>query len=65
MARKLKPHKEVFGKDKTLKSKLLKAMPHERLDLRSELKRFLPVSQHLLLKNFNRTLLSEIERDLP
>lgn len=55
----------VFCKDKTIKAKLRMAVSKQRLDLKSELKRFLPVSQHILLKNFNKTILSELERHLP
>ncbi|MBI4433047.1 MAG: nucleotidyl transferase AbiEii/AbiGii toxin family protein, partial [Candidatus Omnitrophica bacterium] len=57
--------KETFSKDKTLKAKLLATIDRQKLDLRSELKRVLPVSQHMLLKNFKSTLLAEIERNLP
>lgn len=57
--------KETFSKDKTLKAKLLATIDRQKLDIRSELKRFLPVSQHMLLKNFKSTLLAEIERNLP
>ncbi len=56
---------EVFSKDKTIKSKLVNAVSKQRLDLKSELKRFLPVSQHILLRNFNKTVLSELEKHLP
>lgn len=55
----------VFGKDKTIKVKLVGAVSKQQLDLKSELKRFLPVSQHILLKDFNRTLLAELEKHLP
>ncbi len=57
--------KETFSKDKTLKTKLLAMIDRQKLDIRSELKRFLPVNQHMLLKNFKSTLLAEIERNLP
>jgi len=57
--------KETFSKDKTLKAKLLKAVETQELDIKSELKRFLPANQHRLLKNFKSTLLIEIERSLP
>lgn len=56
---------EVFQKDKTLKPRLLKTMDKTRLDAKSELKRFLPASQHGLLKNFKTILSTEIERSLP
>lgn len=57
--------KEVFQKDKSLKAKLLEAMKKTKLDAKSELKRFLPASQHGLLKNFKTILTAEIERSLP
>lgn len=57
--------KEVFQKDKSLKAKLLEAMETTKLDAKSELKRFLPASQHGLLKNFKTILTAEIERNLP
>ena len=57
--------KEVFQKDKSLKAKLLEAMEKTKLDAKSELKRFLPASQHGLLKNFKTILTAEIERSLP
>ena len=57
--------KETFSKDKTLRVKILKATQSQKLDLKSELKRFLPASQQALLKDFKSTLLAEIERNLP
>jgi len=57
--------KDAFSKDRTLKAKLLAAIECQKLDIRSELKIFLPVNQHMLLKNFKSTLLAEIERNLP
>ncbi len=57
--------KETFSKDKILKAKLLAMINRQKLDIRSELKRFLPVNQHMLLKNLKSTLLAEIERNLP
>lgn len=56
---------EVFAKDKTLKAKLLKAIERQRLNLKTELKRFLPAGQHGLLKNFKTILRAEVERNLP
>ena len=56
---------EIFQKDKTLKIKLMDAMQKTKLDAQSELKRFLPASQHGLLKNFKTVLTAEIERNLP
>ena len=56
---------EVFSKNNMLKEKIIKAIENQRLDLKSELKRFLPVSQHALLKNLKSVLMSEIERNIP
>lgn len=56
---------DVFSKDKTLKAKILKAIEDQKLDLKSELKRFLPTGQHGLLKDFKGILIAEIERSLP
>ncbi len=56
---------EIFQKDKTLKAKLLGAMDKTKLDAKGELKRFLPVSQHGLLRDFKRILNAEIQRNLP
>ncbi len=58
------PFKEVFLKDKTLKTKLRVGVERQKLDMRGELKIFLPVSQHNLLKNFKAVLLAEIDRNL-
>lgn len=55
----------VFGKDKTLKQKILSKMKGQPLDLKSELRDFLPASHHRLLKGFKETLKREIERNLP
>ena len=57
--------KDTFSKDKSLRSKIFKVTQSQKLDLKSELKRFLPASQQALLKDFKSTLLSEIERNLP
>lgn len=57
--------KEVFQKDRTLKARLLGAMDKTKLDAKSELRRFLPVNQHGLLKKFKSNLSAEIERSLP
>lgn len=56
---------DVFAEDKTLKAKILKAVEGQKLDLKSELKRFLPAGQHGLLKDFKAILMAEIERSLP
>lgn len=57
--------KEIFSMDKTIKQKLFTLIKEVQLDIRSELKRFLPVNQHTLLKNFKAILLAELERNLP
>jgi len=62
-----KPHmafKEAFLKDKQLKSKILKVVKSGKLDFKRELKAFLPVSQHMIIKGFPKTLVTEIERNL-
>ena len=56
---------EVFIKDKTLKSKILKTVRNGKLDFKRELKEFLPVSQHMIIKSFPEALIAEIERNLP
>lgn len=56
---------QVFTKDKALKSKILKAVKSGKLDFKRELKEFLPVSQHTIIKSFPDTLIAEIERNLP
>lgn len=57
--------KEVFQKQRALKARLREAMSKTQIDAKSELKRFLPVNQHGLLKNFKTVLSAEIERSLP
>ena len=56
---------EIFTKDKTLRAKILKAVKEGELDFKRELKQFLPVSQHIIIKGFPHTLVVEIERNLP
>jgi predicted nucleotidyltransferase component of viral defense system len=56
--------KEAFLKDKQLKSKIIKVVKSGKLDFRRELKTFLPVSQHMVIKGFPETLLAEIERNV-
>jgi predicted nucleotidyltransferase component of viral defense system len=56
--------KEAFIQDKQLKSKIIKAIESKKLNFRSELKTFLPISQHMVIKGFPRTLLTEIERNI-
>jgi predicted nucleotidyltransferase component of viral defense system len=55
---------EIFAKDKTRKAKLLNAINQQGHDFSRELKQFLPVNQHLIIKGFPGTLLREIERNL-
>ena len=56
--------KDAFLKDKQLKSKIIKVVKFGKLDFRRELKTFLPVSQHMVIKRFPATLLTEIERNV-
>jgi len=56
--------KEAFLKDKQLKAKILEAVRSGKLDFRRELKIFLPISQHMVIKGFPETLVAEIERNL-
>lgn len=58
------PCKESFIKDKQLKVKILKIVKSGRLDFRRELKAFLPVNQHMIIKDFPKILVAEIERNL-
>ncbi|MBI1871194.1 MAG: nucleotidyl transferase AbiEii/AbiGii toxin family protein [Chlamydiae bacterium] len=56
--------KESFIQDKQLKTKILKAVESEKLDFKRELKTFLPVNQHIIIKNFPSALVTEIKRNL-
>jgi predicted nucleotidyltransferase component of viral defense system len=56
--------KDVFRKDKQLKPKIIKVVRSGKLDYRRELKTFLPVNQHMVIKGFPETLLLEIERNV-
>ncbi|MFA4889533.1 MAG: nucleotidyl transferase AbiEii/AbiGii toxin family protein [Candidatus Omnitrophota bacterium] len=56
--------KEAFIQDKQLKSKILKVIKSGKLDFKRELKAFLPVSQHMVIKGFPETLIAEIERNV-
>lgn len=56
---------DVFSKDKILKIKILSAIKGADLNLKSELKRFLPSSHHGLLKNFKKILEAEVARSFP
>ena len=57
--------REVFGKDPSVKRKLSQLVAKEDRNLKNELKRFLPVSQQSLLRDFKNILMKEIERTLP
>jgi len=56
--------KETFIRDNRLKSKIIKAVKSGKLDFKRELKTFLPVSQHIVIRGFPETLLAEIKRNL-
>lgn len=56
--------KEIFRKDKSLKESLLSKVKKEKLNIKNELKLFLPVNQHNLLKNFSELLAKELEKNL-
>lgn len=56
--------KEAFIEDRQLKSKIIDVIKSKKLNFKSELKTFLPVSQHMVIKGFPKTLLMEIERNL-
>ena len=55
---------EIFTKDKTLKVELIKAVMKKGRDFKHELKQYLPVNQHLIIKGFPDVLAKEIERNL-
>ena len=54
----------VFTQNKALKAELISAVTKEGRDFRHELKQFLPVNQHLIIKGFPDALVREIERNL-
>lgn len=56
--------KEAFIQDKQLKAKILDVVKSGKLDFKRELKAFLPVNQHMIIKGFPKTLVVEIERNL-
>lgn len=56
--------KEEFIRDKQLKAKILNVIKSGKLDFKRELKEFLPVNQHIIIKGFPKTLIAEIERNL-
>ena len=56
--------KDAFLKDRKLKTKILKVVKSGKLDFKQELKAFLPVNQHRIIKGFPEVLITEIERNL-
>lgn len=56
--------REVFIQDKQLKKKIIGVIKSKKLDFRRELKTFLPVNQHMIIKGFPKTLMTELERNL-
>jgi predicted nucleotidyltransferase component of viral defense system len=56
--------KDAFIKDRQLKTKILKVVKSGKLDFKQELKAFLPVNQHRIIKGFPEVLIAEIERNL-
>lgn len=56
--------KDAFMHDTRLKAKILKAVKSGTIDFRRELKAFLPVNQHLIIKGFPEIIVAEIERNL-
>jgi predicted nucleotidyltransferase component of viral defense system len=58
------PFKEIFIQDKQLKFKILNALKFGKLNFKRELKAFLPVNQHMIIKGFPEILMTEIERNI-
>ncbi|MFH1198835.1 MAG: nucleotidyl transferase AbiEii/AbiGii toxin family protein [Candidatus Omnitrophota bacterium] len=56
--------KESFIRDKQLKAKILKVIKSGKIDFKRELKAFLPINQHIIIKGFPKALVTEIERNL-
>lgn len=56
---------KAFLKDKTLKTGILKSLQSKTLNFNQELKQFLPINQHRIIKDFPSILIKEIERSLP
>jgi predicted nucleotidyltransferase component of viral defense system len=56
--------KDAFIEDKQLRSKIVKVIKSGKLDFKGELKTFLPVNQHMVIKSFPETLLAEVERNV-
>ena len=57
--------KDAFFQDKNLKNKILDIIKRTKINFKRELKEFLPVSQHMVIKDFSSILEKEIERNLP
>jgi len=58
------PIPNPYKKGHELKKKISEIMKEEKIDFKKELKLFLPVSHHQLLKNFEAVLKNEMERYL-
>jgi predicted nucleotidyltransferase component of viral defense system len=56
--------KEAFIQDKQLKAKILAVVKSGKLNFKRELKTFLPVNQHMIVKGFPEILVAEIRRNL-
>lgn len=56
--------KDAFIQDKQLKAKILNVIKTGKLNFTRELKEFLPVNQHMIIKGFPKTLVAEIERNI-
>lgn len=56
---------KVFTRDKTLKNKILRRLQEANISMHKELKQFLPVSHHPLLRNFESMLEKELAKALP
>jgi predicted nucleotidyltransferase component of viral defense system len=56
--------RDAFLKDRQLKAKILKVVESGKIDFKQELKAFLPVNQHRIIKGFPELLIAEIERNL-
>ena len=56
--------KDEFIQDKQLKAKIIDVVKSGKFDFKRELKAFLPVNQHMIIKGFPNKLVTEIERNL-
>lgn len=56
--------KEAFIQDKQLKAKILDVVKFGKLNFKRELKAFLPINQHAIIKGFPEKLVVEINRNL-